>query len=114
MSILSSTNTGKQAKITKEYLFEGLHLRLYNYAIEIDGGIWSINDAMKHQQQQIQLFQGLYTYPLVINGIICHKILKTHADADLIVKYMWAVYEKQGERVKKGYLKEILKLEDLW
>lgn len=114
MSILSSTNAGKQAKITKDYLFEGLNLRLYNYSIEIDAGVWSINDAMKHQQHQIQLSYGLFTYPIIINGIICNKILKTHADADLVVKYMWAVYEKQGETVKKEYLKEILKLEDLW
>ena len=119
MSILSSTDSGRRQKLTKDYLFEGCHLLLFNYSgmatdkIGSEIGIWAISSNMYNRQQFIQLYNGLFTFQIVINGLVCNKILKTKYDADLVVSYWKALIECNDLEMKKA-MKEILQLSDLW
>lgn len=119
MSILSSTDSGRRQKLTKDYLFEECHLMLFNYSGMVadkfgsEVGIWAINSNMYNQQQSIQLYNGLFTFHISINGLSCNKILKTKYDADLVVKY-WKALIAYNEREMTKAMKEILQLSDLW
>ena len=119
MSILSSTDSGRRQKLTKDYLFEGCHLMLFNYSgfdsdkIGSEIGIWAINSNMYNRQQSIQLYNGLFTFHITINGLSCNKILKTKYDADLVVKYWKALIEYNDREMTKA-MKEIIQLSDLW
>ena len=119
MSILSSTDSGRRQKLTKDYLFEGCHLLPYNYSAispnntDSEIGIWAINNDMYNRQQFIQLYNGLFTFKIIINGLSCNKILKTNYDADLVVKY-WKALINYNERESTKVMKEIIKLSDLW
>ena len=119
MSILSSTDSGRRQKLTKDYLFEECHLMLFNYSgmvtdkIDSEIGIWAINSNMYNRQQSIQLYNGLFTFHITINGLSCNKILKTKYDADLVVKY-WKALIEYNEREMTKAMKEIIQLSDLW
>ena len=119
MSILSSTSSGRRQKLTKDYLFEECHLLLFNYSgmvadrIDSEMGIWALNSSMYKQQQFIQLYNGVFTFPITVNGLSCSKILKTHYDADLVVSYWKALIEYNELEMKKA-MKEIIQLSDLW
>lgn len=119
MSILSSTDSGRRQKLTKDYLFEGCHLRLFNYSnmatgkIDSEIGIWAINRDMYNRKQFIQLYNGLFTFKIIINGLSCDKILKTNYDADLVVKY-WEALINYNEREMITVMKEIIQLSDQW
>lgn len=119
MSILSSTSSGRRQKLTKDYLFEECHLLLFNYngmvagRIDSEIGIWAINSSMYKKQQFIQLYNGVFTFPITVNGLSCSKILKTHYDADLVVSY-WKALIKYNELEMKKAMKEIIQLSDLW
>lgn len=118
MSILSSTDSGRRQKLTKDYLFEVCHLMLFNYSAispnntDSEIGIWAINSDMYNRQQFIQLYNGLFTFK-IINGLSCSKILKTNYDADLVVRYWSALIECNDIEMKKA-MKEIIQLSDLW
>lgn len=119
MSILSSTDSGRRQKLTKDYLFEECHLLLFNYSglatdkIDSEVGIWAINSNMYNRQQFIQLYNGLFTFHIVVNGLSCNKILKTKYDADLVVKY-WKALIKYNDHEMTKAMKEIIQLSDLW
>lgn len=92
---------------------------LFNYSgmvadrIDSEIGIWAINSSMYKQQQFIQLYNGVFTFPITVNGLSCSKILKTHYDADLVVKYWESLIEYNDLKMKKA-MKEIIQLSDLW
>lgn len=119
MSILSSTDSGRRQKLTKDYLFKGCHLLPYNYsAISLNNtdskiGIFAINNDMYNRQQFIQLYKGLFTFNITVNGLSCNKILKTNYDADLVVKY-WKALINYNELEMTKAMKEIIQLSDLW
>lgn len=119
MSILSSTDSGRRQKLTKDYLFEECHLMLFNYSgmtadkFDSEVGIWAVNSNMYNRQQSIQLYNGLFTFHITINGLSCNKILKTKYDADLVVRY-WKALIEYNEREMTKAMKEIIQLSDLW
>jgi hypothetical protein len=119
MSILSSTDSGRRQKLTKDYLFEECHLMLFNYSgmatdkIGSEIGIWAIYSTMHNRPQFIQLYNGLFTFHITINGLSCNKILKTKYDADLVVNYWKALIEYNDREMTKA-MKEIIQLSDLW
>lgn len=119
MSILSSTDSGRKQKLTKDYLFEECHLLLFNYSglaidkIGYENCFWAINTNMFNRQQFIQLYNGLFTFHITVNGLSCNKILRTKYDADLVVKYWKALIEYNDREMTKA-MKEIIQLSDLW
>ena len=92
---------------------------LFNYSgmatdkIGSEIGIWAINSNMYNRQQSIQLYNGLFTFHITINGLSCNKILKTKYDADLVVRYWKALIEYNEHEMTKA-MKEIIQLSDLW
>lgn len=121
MSILSSTDSGRKQKLTKDYLFEECNLLLFNFnygslsadKIGSETGFWAINTNMFNRQQFIQLYNGLFTFHITVNGLSCNKILRTKYDADLVVKYWKALINYNDYEMTKA-MKEIIQLSDLW
>lgn len=119
MSILSSTDSGRSRKLTKNYLFEECHLMLFDYGgratdnLNSDIGILAIDRDMYKRQQSIRLYNDLFIFTITINGLSCFKILKTVYDADLVMSY-WKALINYNEIEMTKAMKEIIKLSDLW
>jgi hypothetical protein len=119
MSILSSTDSGRSRKLTKDYLFKERRLMLFDFSgivtdnLNSDMLIWAIDSDMYKRQQTIRLYNDLFIFAITINGLSCFKILKTIYDADLVISY-WKALINYNEIEMTKAMKEIIKLSDLW